>query len=249
MIEKYFNIRYEFDKKDVERIIDETLLSESHGYIVVADGVVLNIANRDENYRKVLDESLFAICDSSWVPLYIKSIYGRKREQYCGSMIFEDFVKKPKYRMAFLGTNTETLEALRNNIIKKWNPAVKDMLFYELPFCSIEQFDYPAIAKMIEDDGADIIWVALGAPKQEQFMNRLNKHLKRGVQISVGAVFKFYSGFDEKRAPEWVTRNHMEFIYRIMQDPKKQLKRCAWIICTLPKMYFEEVKRKRQSKT
>lgn len=271
-MEKYFNIRYEFDKKEVERRIDETLANNGHGYIPVADGVVLNTANRDKDYMKVMDEALFAICDSSWVPLYVKWIYGRKREQYCGSMIFPDLVKrrvgknedlntnptndsgdadkdsKSKYRMAFLGTNTATLEALRENVAKKMNPDVKDMLFYELPFCKVEEFDYPAIAKMLEEDGADIIWVALGAPKQEQFMNRLDKHLKRGVQIAVGAVFKFFSGQDEKRAPKWVVRTHMEFIYRIMQDPKKQLKRCGWIIVTLPGLFFGEVKRKRQAK-
>lgn len=97
---------------------------------------------------------------------------------------------------------------------------------------------------MIEDDGADIIWVALGAPKQEQFMARLNPHLKRGVQIAVGAAFKFYSGTEEKRAPEWVVKHHMEFVYRIMQDPKKQIKRCWGIISTLPGMLWREWKRK-----
>lgn len=84
------------------------------------------------------------------------------------------------------------------------------MTFYELPFLRVEEFDYPAIAKMIEDDGADIIWVALGAPKQEQFMARLNPYLKRGVQIAVGAAFKFYSGTGEKYAPLWIRKHHLE---------------------------------------
>lgn len=41
------------------------------------------------------------------------------------------------------------------------------MTFLELPFRKVEEFDYEGIAKTIEADGADIIWVALGAPKQE----------------------------------------------------------------------------------
>lgn len=48
------------------------------------------------------------------------------------------------------------------------------MTFYELPFCDVEDFDYQNIAQMIEKDKAEIIWIALGAPKQEIFMNRLN---------------------------------------------------------------------------
>ena len=98
---------------------------------------------------------------------------------------------------------------------------------------------------MIEEDGAKIIWVALGAPKQEKFMNKLLPYLKSGVMIAVGAAFKFYSGTDEKRCPKWIQKHHLEFVYRICQDPKKQLKRCFWIVATLPKLYFGEVKRKR----
>ena len=98
---------------------------------------------------------------------------------------------------------------------------------------------------MIEEDGAKIIWVVLGAPKQEKFMNKLLPYLKSGEMIAVGAAFKFYSGTDEKRCPQWIQKHHLEFVYRICQDPKKQLKRCFWIVATLPKLYFGEVKRKR----
>lgn len=243
-MEQYFNIRYEFDKAEVHNSIAQHVMEGKPGYICVADGVVLNVAQRDKAYMKVLQESIFAICDSSWVPMYVKWIYGCQRAQYCGAMIFEDIVRQKKYRMAFLGTNTKTLEALRNNIAEQWNGDVKDMLFYELPYCHVDEFDYPAIAKMLQEDGAEIVWVALGAPKQEVFMNRLNQHMKSGVQIAVGAVFNFFSGFDEKRAPHWITKHHMEFLYRIWQNPKKQLKRCGWILIMLPKMFFEELRRK-----
>lgn len=236
----YFNINYEFDKAEVHRQIE----AAQKGYICVADGVVMNNANRNDDYLKVVNGGLFAICDSSWVPLYLKTIYGIKYEQYCGADIFRDIVSARKYRMIFMGTNQKTLDGLQKEIMAL-NPDVKDMKFIELPFRDVEDFDYPGIAKMIEEDGAKIIWVALGAPKQERFMNRLLPHLKSGVMLGVGAVFKFYSGTDESRCPKWIQKNHMEFLYRIYQDPKKQLKRCFWIVATLPKLYFEEIKRKR----
>lgn len=235
----YFNINYEFDKAEVHRQIE----AAQKGYICVADGVVLNNANRDEEYLKIVNGGLFAICDSSWVPLYLKSIYGIKYDQYCGADIFKDIVSSRKYRMIFMGTSQKTLDGLQKEIMAM-NPDVKDMKFVELPFRDVEDFDYPAIAKMIEEDGAKIIWVALGAPKQEKFMNKLLPYLKSGVMIAVGAAFKFYSGTDEKRCPQWIQKHHLEFVYRICQDPKKQLKRCFWIVATLPELYFEEWKRK-----
>ena len=121
------------------------------------------------------------------------------------------------------------------------------MLFCELPFRNVEDFDYPAIAKMVADDGADIIWIALGAPKQEIFMHRLEPHLSRGVMIAVGAAFKFFSGQDVRRAPEWMVRHHLEFLHRIFSEPKKQTKRCAWILRTLPGLLWQEYRRKQQN--
>jgi N-acetylglucosaminyldiphosphoundecaprenol N-acetyl-beta-D-mannosaminyltransferase len=245
-MQTYFNIRYEFDRSAVWRCIDQQLKEERADYICVADGVILNIANRDAEYLKVVNGGMFAICDSSYVPLYLKWIYGKQYEQYCGSQIFMDIVKCRKYRMIFMGTSQAILDGLQANLMKV-NPDVANMQFIELPFRRVEDFDYKEIAEVIEKDKADIIWVALGAPKQEIFMSKLKSYLKHGVMIAVGAAFKFYSGIDVKRAPEWMVKNHLEFVYRIFCEPKKQLKRCGWIVLTLPKLLIGEWRRKNRN--
>lgn len=247
-MEQYFNLNYEFDKQEVFAAIDRQLKSGKADYISVADGVILNIANRQLEYMKVINSGMFAICDSSYVPLYLKWIYGIKREQYCGSQIFMDIVRMKKYRMFFMGTSNDILTGLKNTIAKI-DSRIEDMTFYELPFCTVDGFDYKAIADMVNRDGADIIWVALGAPKQEIFMSKLKPYLKRGVMIAVGAVFKFYSGgVDVKRAPEWMVKAHLEFVYRIFSEPKKQLGRCVWIVRTLPRLLIGEWRRKKAKK-
>lgn len=243
-MEKYFNIRYEFDKIVVHERIAQKVTEQGAGYICVADANILQQVHNDLDYREVVDGSMFSICDSSWVPVFVNRFYGIKHEHYCGSMIFKDIIEMKKYRQFFMGTSTKTLAALKENLMAM-DPAIKDMTFYELPFCNVEDFDYPAIAEMVNRDNSDIIWVALGAPKQEIFMSKLNPYLKRGVQIAVGAAFKFYSGLEEKRAPAWMRRMHLEFVYRIFAEPKKQWARCKQIICTLPQIFREEKKRKR----
>lgn len=243
-MQTYFNIRYEFDKELVRDCIDLQVKEKGADYICVADGVILNTANRNPEYLKVVNGGMFSICDSSYVPLYIRWIYGKRYEQYCGSQIFMDIIRSRKYRMIFMGTSQNTLRGLQNNLLKE-NPDVADMQFIELPYKAVQDFDYESIAGLIEADGVDIIWIALGAPKQEIFMSRLKPFLKHGVMIAVGAAFKFYSGTDEKRAPEWMLKLHMEFVYRIFRDPKKQLKRCAWIIYTLPGLLYSEWKKRK----
>lgn len=244
---KYFNINYEFDREKVHGRIDEYIKHNKADYICVADGVILDVANRKPDYLKVVNGGMFSICDSSYVPIYIHWIYGKHYEQYCGSQIFMDIIRSRKYRMIFMGTSKATLKGLQNNLLKE-NLNVTNMTFTDLPYMSIEDFDYESIAKEIETDGADIIWIALGAPKQEYFMSRLKPYLKHGIMIAVGAAFKFYSGVEAKRAPEWMVKWHMEFIYRIFREPKKQLKRCSMILITLPKLLFHEVMYKNKKK-
>lgn len=247
-MEKYFDIRYEFDIPGVHKAIEEQIKERRPNYICVADGNILNMVYHDADYREIVNGGMFAICDSSWVPIFVKWIYGYKRRQYCGSDIFIDIMRSRKYRMIFLGTKQKTLDALKENM-KKENPDVEDMTFYELPFCNVEDFDYKGIADMVNKDGADIIWVALGAPKQEIFMSKLKPHLTKGVSIAIGAAFNFYSGLDDapKRCPQWMHKCHLEFVHRLFVEPKKQIKRCKGIILTLPRILMKE-KRLKKSK-
>lgn len=241
----YFNIRYEFDRDSVHDHIARRLEGEGSDYICVSDGVVLSCASRNPEYRDAVNGGMFSVCDSGYVPLYIRLLYGERYGQYCGSDIFRDIVSSCRYRMMFMGSSKRVLDGLRKNIAE-WNPDVADMRFVELPFLPVEEFDYPAIARMIEADGADIVFVALGAPKQERFMHMLKPHLHHGVMIAVGAVFKFFSGVDSARAPEWVVRHRLEFLYRIRREPRKQLRRCAMIVATLPGLLLGEWRRKRK---
>lgn len=240
-MEKYFDIRYQFDVPTVHKNIEEHISNGTPGYICVADGNILTMVHNNEEYRNVIDGSIFSICDSSWVPKFVKWIYGYERKHYCGSDIFIDIVRSRKYRMIFLGTRQTVLDALQQNITKE-NPDVAEMTFKELPFCNVEEFDYKSIAQTIENDGADIIWVALGAPKQELFMNRLEPHLKKGVMIAIGAAFNFYSGLSDapQRCPAWMRKMHLEFLHRIFKEPKKQIRRCWHITTTLPAILRKE---------
>lgn len=243
MITQIFHINYEPDKSKVLFRIDERINSRIPDYICVADGNILTMAHKDNGYRKVVQGSMLSIVDSSWVPLFVKCIYGYRWEQYCGSQIFDDIIRMGKYRMYFLGSQHNVLDALRNNLTRIV-PEISNMKFVELPFCNVEDFDYEDIAAKINKDSPDVIWLSLGAPKQEQFAARLVKHLDHGVIIPIGAVFNFRSGLGIKRAPKWMVKCHFEFAYRIFSEPKKQIRRCWMIATTLPAIIYEECRKK-----
>lgn len=247
-METFFNIRFEFDPAEVQNAIDRRLKQQGADYICVCDGVIMNTANRVKGYMEVINGGMFSICDSSFIPLYLKKIYGKKYEQYCGTSILNDLVATGKYRMMFLGANAEVLTKLKNKLSVA-NPEVNGMKFVELPYCRVSQFDYEGIAEVVRDDNPDIIWVSLGAPKQELFMAQLRPHLERGVMIAVGAAFNFCIGEKIKRAPRWMINHHLEFLYRLKQEPGKQSKRCFNIVRTLPGILYKEWRRARKKRT
>lgn len=243
-MESYFNIRYEFDKGEIWRAIDRYIERGEPTYICVVDGVILSNAHRNPDYSKVINGGAFSICDSSYVPIYLRLIYGIQHTQYSGSEIFNDAVQQRKYKMCFLGGLPSVLKGLKREL-SNIDPRIEQMLFHSLPFKAVEDFDYPAIAQMVNESGAEIIWVALGAPKQEIFMSRLSPYLDRGVVIAIGAVYNFRSGIGVSRAPRWMIGMHLEFAYRIFAEPRKQIRRCWDIVTALPIIIFGECKRRR----
>ena len=87
--------------------------------------------------------------------------------------------------------------------------------------------DQPEIVERINAAKPDILFVALGNPKQELWMGRSAAKLDVGVMIGVGGTFNFIAG-RVKRAPKWVQKSGLEWIYRIMQEPGRLWRRYAY---------------------
>ncbi|GHT63939.1 hypothetical protein AGMMS50239_20760 [Bacteroidia bacterium] len=133
------------------------------------------------------------------------------------------------------------MEGLKKQLTKI-DPGIAGMRFETLPFRKVEDFDYPQIAQMINDDAPDIIWISLGAPKQEQFIYRLKPFLKKGVLFGFDVIFNFNSGIEEyKRAPCWIIRLWLEWLFRTIQEPKRMMKRYWYIAVSWPKLIWKEM--------
>ena len=90
-----------------------------------------------------------------------------------------------------------------------------------------------AILDELEDIGADIVFVALGAPKQELFAAYGRRKLGSVGFVSIGAGLDFFSGA-QVRAPAWVRSIFMEWLWRVVQDPLRMIPRYAKCLAILP---------------
>ena len=88
------------------------------------------------------------------------------------------------------------------------------------PFRALTAQEESEITQMINNSGADIVWVGLSTPKQERWMARFRSRLTAPALIAVGAAFDYHTD-RISRAPRWMQRSGLEWFYRLCQDPKR----------------------------
>ena len=243
-METYFNINYEFDQEMVDEIIFNKIENRRPGYVCSLDGTNLAIAHTKPDHLRILNEAIVNNCDSIWVPVFVNMIYGTKFKNYYGMDMFIKYISMKKFRQFFLGSTPEILQKLKEKLSND-DPDIKEMRFETLPFKAAEDFDYDQIGRMINEDRPDIIWVSLGAPKQEKFMSLLLPYLNQGVMFGFGAIFNMHAEIPElKRAPRYLIKLKLEWLYRVFQEPGKQIRRVSLILKILPKILRDELRKK-----
>lgn len=81
-------------------------------------------------------------------------------------------------------------------------------------------------AAMIDESGADIVWVGIGSPKQELWMARMRPRLAAPALVGVGAAFDFHAG-RVPQAPAWMQSRGLEWLYRLSREPRRLAPRYA----------------------
>ena len=236
----YFNVRIEFDRDELDRKIFKAIEEGTPGYSCSVEANNLTVANRNPEFLKVLDGALVNNCDGSVLAKILAWIHKEPIDSYIGADIFIKYISMKRFRQFFLGNTREVLDGLKKNLAEI-DPVIAEMRFETLPFRSVDDFDYEGIAEMINADNPDIIWVSLGAPKQEMFMSRLKPYLKRGVMFGYGAIFNFNAGVGAvRRAPKLMLRMRLEWLYRAFEQPQKNIPRYWNFIKILPRLIRDE---------
>ncbi len=120
------------------------------------------------------------------------------------------------YRHFFYGSTPNTLTKLSDKLMENY-PGIVITGMYSPPFRPLTDEEDQYIINRINSLNADFIWIGLGAPKQELFMAEHQGKLT-GLMIGVGAGFDYYAG-NLMRAPQWMQKMNLEWLYRLIQDP------------------------------
>lgn len=124
--------------------------------------------------------------------------------------------------VALFGSTPETLSKLQRSLVAAW-PGLTIVAAISPPFRPLTVSEDEEIVDTINASGATVVFVGLGCPKQEMWMHE-HKGRINAVMLGVGAAFDFHAG-TIRRAPEWMRRNGLEWLHRLVSEPGRLWKR------------------------
>lgn len=201
-------------------------LDELRGkYICVSNVHTTVMSYENEEYRKIQNSAAMALPDGAPLSSYSRRKGYKDAQRVTGPDLMLELFKismQGGYRHYFYGATEETLAAMRQ-VLERDYPGIEIAGMYAPPFRETTQEEDEQIIQQINESRPDFIWVGLGAPKQEHWMYHHMGKLD-GVLIGVGAGFDYLAGYI-KRAPRWMQKMSLEWVYRLLQDPKRLWRR------------------------
>jgi N-acetylglucosaminyldiphosphoundecaprenol N-acetyl-beta-D-mannosaminyltransferase len=194
-------------------------------FVVLANVHVVETARRDSAVADALEHAGLVLPDGAPLAWSVRRAGGPKAERITGSDLFDELCRRSPaagHRHFFYGSTPETLEVL-TRLVRNRYPGIDVCGSLSPPFSRSAELR-PHDMAAIDAARPDVVWVGLGAPKQELWMRLARAHLEAPLLLGVGAVFDFASG-RKQRAPRLVQRLGLEWAHRLAHEPRRLAKR------------------------
>jgi alpha-1,3-mannosyltransferase len=208
-------------KLEALELIAESVDNNDCTKIAYANAHTINLTNEQESYKKTL-EGFIVLPDGIGVDLASKYRYGDKFKANLNGTDFtpEIFNHLKNKRIYILGAQ----EGLAQKALNIWEGQYSQHFWIGSHHGYINDEASEVVAANIKALDADILIVAMGNPIQEQWIEKYAGLTGASLVIGVGALLDFTAG-EVKRAPKWVRILRAEWIYRLLQEPKRMWRR------------------------
>lgn len=213
-------------KKEVfKKIILAFSQEKRSGYVCVSNVHTTVMGVLDPEFQKVTNSASFAILDGMPLVWVFKFLGFQTAERIRGPTLMRELLdsgRKTGLKHYLYGGAPATLETLVTKLKTEF-PGVNIAGYESPPFRKLTDEETASSIAKINNSGAEIVWVGLGAPKQEKWMFDHHSKIKAPL-LGVGAAFDFLSG-QVNEAPLWIQQMGLEWLFRFFQEPKRLWKR------------------------
>jgi N-acetylglucosaminyldiphosphoundecaprenol N-acetyl-beta-D-mannosaminyltransferase len=183
-------------------------------------------AHKRPDFRAVLQSADLSVPDGMWAARVAAKKLSCETKQVRGADLlaaFCELASRKGYTNYFYGDTGETL-ALASDRLRKKYPGLKIVGAYSPPFRELSPEEDAQVVALINQANPDVLWVALGLPRQERWIFSHRGRLKAPVIVAVGAGIKFHSG-KVKPAPRWASQAGLEWLWRFFHEPRRTWRR------------------------
>lgn len=211
--------------------IDRLIRARQTGYVCVSGAHGVMECQGDEALREIHNRAALVTPDgmplvwlSRWHGAkFVSRVYGPDLMlAFCGHSVAQG------YRHFFFGGAEGIPELLASRLEGRF-PGLAVAGCYSPPFKPPTEAEDRAIVERINAARPDVVWVGLSTPKQERWMAAHRSRLEAPVLIGVGAAFDFHAGV-KPQAPRWVQRGGLEWLFRLLSEPRRLGPRYAYIV-------------------
>lgn len=207
-------------------VIDTWIKNREHNYVTITNVHGVVESQRDEKIRDIHNRAGMVTPDG--MPLVWANHWQGNRDVrrvYGPDLMLAVCEKSAEagYRHFFYGGADGVPELLKEKLVQRF-PHLQVVGCYSPPFRQLTDDEDRDIIRMIDESGADIVWVGLSTPKQERWMDAHLGRLQAPVMVGVGAAFDFHAGL-KSQAPAWMQRSGLEWFYRLITEPRRLAKR------------------------
>ncbi|MBC8072710.1 MAG: WecB/TagA/CpsF family glycosyltransferase [Deltaproteobacteria bacterium] len=214
----------------VSRLVDEAKAGRG-GWVVTPNADIMRQANDDPAIHAMLTTADALVVDG--MPLvWASHLQGTplRGGRVCGSDLIESIPEAAAaagVSIYLLGGGGDTAEHTKLGLELR-HPGLRVVGTYSPPFgFEKDPQQFETMRRLLAEAAPDIVFVALSFPKGERLIQDIRTALPNAWWIGVGAAFDFFSGVIP-RAPELMRRTGTEWIFRMVQDPKRLVRRYLW---------------------
>lgn len=196
------------------------------GYVVLTNPHSIMTCRRDSGMKHATASGRLVLADGVGVVLAARILFGRTERRSPGPDLMAYTFNAGQavgMRHFLCGGRPEVLTELASRLRNAFPEAVICGEFSP-PFRKLTDEESRELAARINLTKPDIVWVGLGAPKQEKWMAEMSGLIQAPAMIGVGAAFDFLGG-SVPRAPRWATRHGVEWAFRLAQEPVRLWRR------------------------
>ena len=196
-------------------------------YVCFANAHMTVEAHLDKYFAHLVNQAAIVAADGMPIVKAYQSLYGIKQQRVAGMDVMASLMplcEREQLPVYLFGSSESTLAAIQTRL-RREHPALQIAGTCSPKFGAFTPADNQRYIREITGSGARVVLVALGCPKQEKWMAAHSKQIP-AVLLGVGAAFAVYAG-QQRRAPAWVQRWYLEWLYRLAQEPRRMFKRYA----------------------